>query len=531
MPTDISKIISDAAYQAYERRLLHQVRQAAIPHHVAIIMDGNRRFAREIGLGNVLDGHVKGRDKLEEVLEWCLEVGVRILTVYAFSIENLRRPSEEIQHLMHLFAENFRKVGDDDRVHRHKIRINVFGDRELLPAEVIEAIEYAEARTKDYESYRFNLAVAYGGREEILQAIRDVVRDAQAGKVDPHDIDEKFFSKRLYTADMPDPDLVLRTSGEERISNFLLLQLAYSELYFLVASIAVKLYGVGALAVGVRTPFEANVLRDLRPFAGLRIRAGDKEESLDAYCRRLVDRIIEDLVPFLHDSYDVNVDPEPYTVYCVSVTETPVRVFTTAWRREVTALLANDPRPDAISDEEVDDTWRNWFSYYQDDLVVLDWDAALVIEPSASYEDTLTVFELANLQLLELRTYDAFLDKVVDKAYDDLEDLFARSSFLRSGHETVKELAEVRMDLAEASFQVDNISKLWGDWFLGKVYRACAKKFELDSWRRNVEEKMKDLSEIYEVAEAELEARRLLILEVLVVLLFIVDLVLIAYRG
>ena len=152
-------------------------------------------------------------------------------------------------------------------------------------------------------------------------------------------------------------------------------------------------------------------------------------------------------------------------------------------------------------------------------------------EPSASYEDTLTVFELANLQLLELRTYDAFLDKVVDKAYDDLEDLFARSSLLRSGHDTVKELAEVRMDLAEASFQVDNISKLWGDWFLGKVYRACAKKFELDSWRRNVEEKMKDLSEIYEVAEAELEARRLLILEFLVVLLFIVDLVLIAYRG
>src|SRR5881396_3165226 len=160
MPTDISKIISDAAYQAYERRLLHQVRQAAIPHHVAIIMDGNRRFAREIGLGNVLDGHVKGRDKLEEVLEWCLEVGVRILTVYAFSTENLRRPSEEIQHLMHLFAENFRKVGDDERVHRHRIRIHVFGDRELLPTEVIEAIEYAEARTKEYErksSKRFGM--------------------------------------------------------------------------------------------------------------------------------------------------------------------------------------------------------------------------------------------------------------------------------------------------------------------------------------------------------------------------------------
>jgi hypothetical protein len=299
----------------------------------------------------------------------------------------------------------------------------------------------------------------------------------------------------------------------------------------LTMTITVKLYGVGALAVVFRTPFAATSLRDLRPFASLRIKGPEREESLDEYSARLVGRVVEDLVPFLHEAYDVKVDPEPYTVYCISVTETPVREIMDTRRRDVTALLANDPRPDAISDEEVADTWRNWFSYYQDDLVVLEWDAALIIEPSATYEDTLTVFELANLQLLELRTYDAFLDKVVDKAYDDLEDLFARSSLLRSGHDTVKELAEVRMDLAEASFQVDNISKLWGDWYLGKVYRACVRKFELDSWRRNVEEKMKDLSEIYEVAEAELEARRLLILEVLVVLLFVVDLVLIAFRG
>lgn len=296
-------------------------------------------------------------------------------------------------------------------------------------------------------------------------------------------------------------------------------------------TITVKLYGVGALAVIFRTPFEVTALRDLRPFATLRIKGPEREETLDDYSARLVRRVVEDLVPFLHEAYDVKVDPEPYTVYCVSVSETPVREIMDTRRREVTALLANDPRPDAISDEEVADTWRNWFSYYQDDLVVLEWDAALIMEPSATYEDTLTVFELANLQLLELRTYDAFLDKVVDKAYDDLEDLFARSSLLRSGHDTVKELAEVRMDLAEASFQVDNISKLWGDWYLGKVYRACVRKFELDSWRRNVEEKMKDLSEIYEVAEAELEARRLLILELMVVLLFIVDVALIAFRG
>jgi len=232
MPRDISKIISDAAYQAYERRLLAQVRAGSVPNHVAIIMDGNRRFARELGLGNPVQGHERGKDKLEEVLQWCLDVGVRILTVYAFSTENVSRPTEEVRELMRLFAENFRRVGDDERVHKHGIKIQVFGDRDILPADVREAIEYAEGRTKGYDAYRFNIAVAYGGREEILDAIRDVVREAQAGAIAPEQIDEKFFSQRLYTADLPDPDLVLRTSGEERISNFLLWQLAYAELYF-----------------------------------------------------------------------------------------------------------------------------------------------------------------------------------------------------------------------------------------------------------------------------------------------------------
>ncbi len=305
---------------------------------------------------------------------------------------------------------------------------------------------------------------------------------------------------------------------------------ADSNLGPMTLNIAVKLYGVGALAVVLRTSFEASSLRDLRPFAGLRIRGGGKDETLDEYCARIANRIEEDLVPYMHDSYDVRMEPEPYTVYCITVSEHPVRTFKEEWRREVTALLASDPRPDDISDEEVEDTWKSWLSYYQDDLVVVEWDAALVIEPTASYEDTLAVFEIANLQLLELRTYDGFLDKVVDKAYDDLEDLSGAGALFRSAGERVRELSDVRMDLAEATFQVDNISKLWGDWFLGKVYRACARKFELESWRRTVAEKMQDLAEIYQVAQTQFEARRLLVLEALVVVLFVVDLFLIAFH-
>lgn len=231
MAADLTKILSDAAYQAYEARLLAQVKEGPIPKHLAIIMDGNRRFAREIGLTTV-EGHEKGRLKLEEVLDWCLEIGIRILTVYAFSTENLKRDDGEVRHLMASFAENFRRSGDDARVHKHGIRVRAFGRRDLLPKEVQDAIAYAEERTKGYSNYNLNLAVAYGGRQEIVDAIRAVVVDAKAGKVDVEDIDESFFSRRLYTGDMPDPDLVLRTSGEERISNFLLWQLAYAELCF-----------------------------------------------------------------------------------------------------------------------------------------------------------------------------------------------------------------------------------------------------------------------------------------------------------
>jgi tritrans,polycis-undecaprenyl-diphosphate synthase [geranylgeranyl-diphosphate specific] len=194
-------------------------------------MDGNRRFAKELGI-EPTEGHLKGKDKLEEVTDWCLEVGVKILTVFAFSTENLKRKTQEIDKLMRLFAENFRRAGDDERAHKYGIRVKAIGQKKLLPKDVQDAIAYAEEKTKDYNNYFFNIAVAYGSREEILQAIRNIADDVSNGKLDSKNINEKVFSTYLYTADLPDPDLVLRTSGEERVSNFLLWQLAYSELYF-----------------------------------------------------------------------------------------------------------------------------------------------------------------------------------------------------------------------------------------------------------------------------------------------------------
>ncbi len=214
------------------RRLEDRIKKSAVPHHVGIIMDGNRRFAQVLGLADVGMGHVVGRERLETVLDWCLELKIRVLTVYAFSTENFTRTSPELELLMELFEQNFRSMADDPRVHQHKIRVRVIGHLDLLPASVREAAEYAMERTRGYDAYHFNVAVAYGGRQEIVDAVRQIAREVRAGKLRAQDISDHTISTRLYTGDLPDPDFIIRTSGEERISNFLLWQLAYAELYF-----------------------------------------------------------------------------------------------------------------------------------------------------------------------------------------------------------------------------------------------------------------------------------------------------------
>jgi tritrans,polycis-undecaprenyl-diphosphate synthase [geranylgeranyl-diphosphate specific] len=159
-------------------------------------------------------------------------VGVNVLTVYAFSTENLNRDEEEVKYLMDLFEVNFHKLAKEERVHKNRIKVTVMGQRELLPQRVQDAIKAAEEATASYDNYFYNIALAYGSRQEIVQAIRQVAQKVKDGGLKVDDIDEKLVSSFLYTKDFRDPDLVLRTSGEERVSNFLLWQMAYSELYF-----------------------------------------------------------------------------------------------------------------------------------------------------------------------------------------------------------------------------------------------------------------------------------------------------------
>ncbi len=214
-----------------DEKLIEQIKQEPVPKHVAIIMDGNRRFAKELGISPNL-GHLFGRDKIEEVLGWCFDLNIKNLTVYAFSTENFKREIYEVQTLMNLCKDELIKASKDSRIHKNQVRIRVLGKLESLPDEISESAKFVMDQTKNYDKYSFNIALAYGGREEIIQAIQKIARDVKEDKMKIEDIKEPLVSKYLYTNGIPDPDIILRTSGEERISNFLLWQLAYSELYF-----------------------------------------------------------------------------------------------------------------------------------------------------------------------------------------------------------------------------------------------------------------------------------------------------------
>lgn len=231
MQDKIGDSIAELAYKAYEQKLFNSVKTGPMPKHIAIIMDGNRRFAREYGLDEA-EGHKKGRQKLDEVLNWCFELNVKVLTVYAFSTDNFKRATKEIEGLMQIFYDSLDDAIKDERIYKNKVRIKIIGRRELIPKVLLEKIERLEELTKDFTNYYFNIALAYGGREEIIFAIKKIAKMVKDGELKIEDIDEKKVSDNMYTQNLPDPDLLLRTSGEERVSNFLLWQIAYSEIYF-----------------------------------------------------------------------------------------------------------------------------------------------------------------------------------------------------------------------------------------------------------------------------------------------------------
>jgi short-chain Z-isoprenyl diphosphate synthase len=223
-------------YWYYEQRLLQAVQKGGrLPKHIGLIMDGNRRFARSVGL-DVKAGHDYGAGKARDVLDWCLELGIKHVTLWGFSTDNRGRAPEEVTHLYSLFAQQARDLIQDPRLHKNRVRVRLIGDIEDFPDEAKEALKAMEHATEGYDNMLLNVALGYGGREEIVTAVKKLLREKARQTAKPEELVDSVcaqeIERHLYTAGVPDPDFVIRTSGEVRLSGFLLWQTAYSEFYF-----------------------------------------------------------------------------------------------------------------------------------------------------------------------------------------------------------------------------------------------------------------------------------------------------------
>ena len=225
-----------APYYFYERWLLRQIVQGPVPRHVGVILDGNRRHARGLALTDARDIYELGARKLDDVLDWCAELKIRAVTLWVFSPDNLSRPKDEVSGIFHAIETKLAALIHDPQIHSRRVRVRAIGDASLVPEKALTVIRAIEQATSTYDAMELNIAVGYGGRQEIVDAVRAALtKMAAEGTSLPAAIERltsEAIAAHLYTAGLPDPDLIIRTSGEIRLSGFLLWQSAQSEFYF-----------------------------------------------------------------------------------------------------------------------------------------------------------------------------------------------------------------------------------------------------------------------------------------------------------
>jgi len=221
-------------YRLYERKLESQIKQDRLPEHVAIILDGNRRWAKYHFLANK-GAHAIGADKAEQLLTWIYDLRIKITTLYVLSIENLERDKKELDNIFDLLGIKLEKLYNDSRIHERQMKIKAIGNIDALPKSLKEILSKLEKETDRYDLTFLNIAIAYGGQQELIEAIRKIAYDVEKKELQISDINEQSIDSYLYTSHLPqpEPDLILRTSGEKRLSGFLLWQSAYSELVFM----------------------------------------------------------------------------------------------------------------------------------------------------------------------------------------------------------------------------------------------------------------------------------------------------------
>lgn len=285
-----------------------------------------------------------------------------------------------------------------------------------------------------------------------------------------------------------------------------------------------RVYGIGAVGFRFRIPFSLPDLAAVSDVSHLRPREGPNLEGLS---RQMAEELAATLRPTLVETYHASVDPESYLVIVLTETDAPATMLLQKEARLLAGIVASERRPERLSDEEVRDNLRTWYSYYQDDLVIVDWDRALVVEPGGKYEDVLAVTEAANLELLELRAYDRYLDQILERAYADLTRFYGRGGLFRSARHVQEELSNARIDLVRVTDAINNIGKIFGDYYLAKLHMGLGERFHLREWETIVREKMATLNELYTLASHEVEHRRGIAVELMIIALFVIDLVLI----
>jgi hypothetical protein len=295
---------------------------------------------------------------------------------------------------------------------------------------------------------------------------------------------------------------------------------------------SIKLLPVGAISIMVRVPFEVNSLSELVRYHDLRFSNGS---FLYDEVRQLAEDVRQELKGHFIRPNPQLADEEAYTIFCI---KGPVRnadgeeIRAESWlhshRREIASLLTEEDRPEELSDQEVEESTSKYFSYYEHDLVVIDWDAALIVDESKYFDEVLYIMELANLQLAELEAYDRILDNAVDRSYRDLS---ARRFRGWQNRGVQKELQEIRIDMARLSDELSNITKFFGDWHLARIYQGLSQRFHMADWHRTIDEKLKTIDDMYQLLRAEQNNRWMLILEATIVLLFIIDLVILVMLG
>jgi hypothetical protein len=286
---------------------------------------------------------------------------------------------------------------------------------------------------------------------------------------------------------------------------------------------SIKLLPVGAISITVRVPFEVRHLEDLVVFHDLQFSNG----SLHDEVRRLAEEVVGELKAHYVRPHPQLVEEEAYTVFCIAAplagpdgAPLSAENWFQSHRRKVAALLTQEPDMDRLSKQESDESTARYLSYYENDLVVVDWDAALIVDEPRDFDETLYIMELANLQLAELEAYDRILDTALERSYRDLG-----GRPLRSRGDILRELRELRIDLARFNDEMSNITTFFGDWHLDRTYERISARFHLADWHRTLDGKLKTLDDLYQLLKHDQTNSWMMILEATIVLLFIVDLV------